>query len=92
MEIKKYIAFSWNADDEGGYWMCPNGEFNPNMGYDPNSGWRAQPSVAIGEFSTVEELAHLLFNDCPDFFDNMDNAMEYAEWVYTSYINDKEDM
>ena len=92
MEIKKYTAFFWSDDDEGGYGMCPNGEFNPNMGYDPNSGWRAQPSDAIGEFSKVDEFARLIFNDCPCFFDTMDNAVEYAKCIYDSYINIKEDM
>lgn len=64
----KYTLYEWIADDEGGYGICLASEFTPNRGYHPESGWRAKPSVKLGDFNTVSELADLLFANDPDWF------------------------
>ena len=71
----KYTLYAWCADDEGGYAICNCGEFTPNRNYHPESGWRAKPSVKIGDFDTVRELAELLYNDSPAYWDSVDYAM-----------------
>ena len=55
----KYTLYAWTADDEGGLAICLYDEFSIYRGYRPETGWRAQPSVKIGDFNTAEELANL---------------------------------
>lgn len=58
--MKTYALYSWRADDEGGISMCFASDWSPRKDYYPRSGWRARPSVLIGEFDTIHELAELL--------------------------------
>lgn len=60
-----YTLFAWFADDEGGYSICRSEDFSPNLNYYPESGWRARPSVKIGDFNTFEELVQLILLDSP---------------------------
>lgn len=84
----KYTLYAWCADDEGGLSICNFGEFTPKRDYHPESGWRAQPSVKIGDFTTASELAALLYKDCPEFYKDENHALvkatewlqEYKEW------------
>ena len=55
----KYTLYAWRSDDEGDFGICKCGDFTPNLNYHPESGWRARPSVKIGDFNTAEELAEL---------------------------------
>lgn len=78
----KYTLYVWCADNEGGYGICPYGEFTPYKGYHPESGWRARPSVKIGDFTTATELASLLYHDCPECYKDENQALKEAtEWL-----------
>lgn len=76
---KTYALYSWCADDEGGYGVCLSEKFTPNLNYNPQSGWRARPSVLVGNFNTVEELADLLIADWPEYYDTKEFAIAEAQ-------------
>ena len=84
----KYTLYVWTSDDEGGYGICLASEFSPSIGYKPESGWRARPSVKVGDFNTVSELADLLFADDPDAFIDKSgayiDAIDMMDW-YNEY-------
>lgn len=61
--MKKYAAYNWMADDEGGTEICFASDWSPEKGYRPWTGWRARPSVLIGYFDTAEELAKLMYDE-----------------------------
>lgn len=77
----KYTIYSWRSDDEGGFGVCNYGEFTPNMNYQPETGWRATPSEKIGDFSTMEELADLLFEYNPEWFKTIEEATKEAKEI-----------
>lgn len=83
MKKFEYTLYEWISDDESGYCICRFGEFNLNLNYNPESGWRAHPSNKIGDFTTVDELAKLILEDvsayCNDFY--MSDAVREAEWL-----------
>ena len=70
----KYTLYVWQSDNEGGYAICKTESFSQMLGYDPDSGWRAKPSITIGEFNTIDEGAHLLYRDGPGFYKNLNSA------------------
>lgn len=61
--MKEYTFYWWQSDDEGGYAICRTEEFSPKRNFQPESGWRAHPSVKVGEFNTVEELGELIYEE-----------------------------
>lgn len=73
-----YTLYEWFADDEGGFGVCETIDFNERVGYHPESGWRARPSIKIGEFSNVKELALLLQLMDPDEYNLYSKALEEA--------------
>jgi hypothetical protein len=89
----KYTLYVWIADDEGGYAICRAEEFSPKRNFYPESGWRAKPSVKIGDFSTVSELADLLYADLPEVYQRKEDAIieatemmrHYKEWEEDEY-------
>ena len=87
MKNNKFVLFAWCADDEGGYGTCLAEKFSSNVGYDPKSGWRAKPSEKIGEFTTVEELANLIYNDSPEYY-TAETAMEEANFLFDRMEDD----
>lgn len=74
----KYALYAWMSDNEGGYGICEANKFTPRIGYDPESGWRARPSVRIGEFDTAEQLAAIMVWDDPGMFANDVEAVQGA--------------
>lgn len=80
--MKKYTVYSWYADDEGGLGVCLTEEFNPSLGYNPLSGWRAKPSEKLGEFNTIEELTDIIFDSDPEWYGTKEYAMEDALLIY----------
>ena len=87
---KKYTLYAGCSDDEGGYGICLASEFTPNCGYCPESGWRAKPSVKIGDFNTVSELADLLYVDDPNWFVDEPGAFMEAVSMMASYDGKEE--
>ena len=81
----KYTLYAWCADNEGGIAICNFGEFSPNRDYYPESGWRAQPSTKIGDFSTVSELADLLYKDNNGWYANKSEALKDATEMMERY-------
>ena len=75
--MKKYVVYDWRADDEGGTGIYLANEWSTMVGYCPESGWRARPSVKIGEFDTVEELAKIL----SDRNEHPLHRYEFSEWL-----------
>ena len=61
-----YTLYYWDSDNEGGIAICRTEEFSPERNFQPETGCRARPSVAIGEFNTVEELGELIFSEYGD--------------------------
>lgn len=61
----KYTLFSWRSDNEGGIGVYPADKFTPMIGYQPNTGWRAEPSQKIGDFSNTDELIEVLLASDP---------------------------
>ena len=61
----KYTLYAWRSDNEGGIGVCPSDEFTPMTGYQPETGWRAEPSEKIGEFSNTDELIEVLLSSDP---------------------------
>ena len=90
MKNNKFVLFAWCADDEGGYGTCLAEKFSSNTGYNPKSGWRAKPSIKIGEFVTVEELANLIHNDSPEYY-TAETAMDEARPLFDRVNNDNDD-
>ena len=84
--LKKYTAYVWTADDEGGIGICDASKFTPNTGYYPASGWRARPSEKIGEFSSVDELAELLFNQDREWYGTIEKAVEEARQLMNDML------
>jgi hypothetical protein len=73
----KYTLYAWLADDEGGMNICKCEDFTPKKEYNPESGWRAMPSVKIGDFDTAEELAKLA----------QISVKEAEEWMEEKYYD-----
>ena len=84
--LKKYTAYVWTADDEGGIGICDASKFTPNTGYYPASGWRARPSEKIGEFSSVDELAELLFNGNSEYYGSIEEAVKEASQLMNDML------
>ena len=82
-----YTLFTWFADDEGGYSICRSEDFSPNLNYYPASGWRARPSVKIGDFTTIEELTNLLFAHDQEWFETIEMAELEARLLMAHYLN-----
>ena len=61
----KYTLYAWRSDNEGGIGVCLSDKFTPMTGYQPETGWRAEPSEKIGEFSNIDELIEVLLNSDP---------------------------
>lgn len=80
--MKRYTVYAWCSDDEGGEAVCLSSDWNPMIGYDPESGWRAEPSKKIGEFDTKEDLKQLLYEADPDWYD----------WGYGNLAEDVADL
>ena len=86
----KYTLYAWRTDDECGLDICFSSEFSSSTGYYPETGWRAEPSVKIGEFNTVSELADLLIADDPLYYKDkdkkfaIDDATEMFNWFKNS--------
>lgn len=89
--MKKFTVYSWRTDDEGDIDVCLTEKFSPSLKYDPYSGWRARPSIKIGEFDTVDELADVLFADSPEFFETKENALTEAMYLYNKCISLEEE-
>ena len=64
----KYTLYVYRYDDEAGYGVVESERFSPSFDYWPESGSRAEPSVKIGEFDTVKELAELLIEREPEHY------------------------
>ena len=77
----KYTVYAWRADDEGGLGVCLTEKFSPSLDYNPSSGCNARPSVKIGEFDTIEELAEVLYEDNPVWYESKENALKEAGWL-----------
>lgn len=77
----RYALYAWMADNEGGYGVCEAEKFTPSLGYDPESGWIARPSVRIGEFDTVQQLAMLMTWDSTGMFANDVDAVRGARML-----------
>ena len=85
--MKKYALYDWLADDEGGFGVCLSKDWNPSVGYYPETGWMARPSILVGDFDTVEECAKLLQQDeeeaCLDYEkrarENKDPRIRFAD-------------
>lgn len=87
----EYTLYAWRSDNEGGIAICKSSEFTPNRNYYPESGWRAKPSIKIGDFSTVSELADLLYKDNDCWYINEDEALEDATEMMKRYLESEED-
>ena len=87
----QYTLYEWFSDDEGGFGVCSCGDFNPNLGYHPESGRRAKPSVKIGDFSSVDELVDLLLHDAPECFNGRSEAAHEARWIMSHCLPDDYD-
>ena len=70
--MKKYTLYYYQTDNEGGYGICLSEDWNPRVGYEPWTGWRARPSEFIGVFDTVEELVDLM-----DGYYSLEEAREF---------------
>ena len=88
LQMKNYTLFAWCADNEGGYSICLSEKFSAKTAYDPGSGWRARPSVKIGEFDTIEELTSLIYTDDPEWFADLDEAMKEAKLLFRDLEDD----
>ena len=80
----KYTLYLWRTDDEGGYGMVESEKFSPSFDYHPETGWRAQPSVKIGEFNTVDELADLLMVKYPEYYTH-ESAEQEANFMFRAH-------
>jgi hypothetical protein len=88
--MKEFTFYWWQSDDEGGYAICRTEEFSPKRNFQPESGWRARPSVKVGEFNTVEELGEIIYNENKGQFSQEEcyvDAQMYFHW----YLEDLED-
>ena len=86
----KYTLYLWRTDDEAGYDMVESERFSPSYDYRPETGWRAKPSVKIGEFNTIEELAELLMKEDPEYLTS-ELAMKDATAIFQWHEAKKED-
>lgn len=86
----KYTLYLWHTDDESGYDMVESERFSPSYDYHPETGWRAEPSVKIGEFNTVEELAELLIKEDPKYW-TPELAMQDATAIFQWHESEKEE-
>lgn len=86
MKNQKFVLYAQCADDEGGYGTCLAEKFTSNIGYNPKSGWRAKPSIEIGRFNTVEELAALFCNDSEYY--TPETAMDEANFFFDRMEDD----
>lgn len=76
--MKKFTLYAWRADDEGGIGICDSANFTPSIGYHPETGCWARPSVKISEFDTAQELAQLLHECDPDLYLSANDALDEA--------------
>lgn len=67
----KYTLFAWRSDNEGGIGVYPSDKFTPMVAYQPETGWRAEPSQKIGEFSNINELINVLLSSDPIYTKDM---------------------
>ena len=87
---KQFTYYWWQSDDEGGYAICKTEEFSPSRNFQPESGWRARPSVKVGEFDTWEELGEIIYAENDGDFPKED-CYEEAEQLFNWYLEDQED-
>ena len=66
-----WTLYSWRSDNEGGIGVCRSSEFTPMTGYQPETGWRAEPSEKIGDFSNIDELIQVLLSSDPIYTKDM---------------------
>lgn len=91
--MKKFTLYYFKADDEGGYGVCKSKDFTPMRGYRPQTGWRAEKSVKIADFDTIEELATIFQADEKEENDaylkeaqnNTDPDVVFGEVVYHNF-------
>ena len=88
--MKEFTFYWWQSDDEGGYAICKTKEFSPKRNFQPDTGWRARPSVKVGEFNTVEELGELIYENNNGEFSKED-CYDEADLLFTWYLEDLED-
>ena len=87
----KYTLFAWRSDNEGGIGVCPSEKFSPMTAYQPETGWRAEPSQKIGDFSNVDELIDVLLSSDPDFYTEetaKQDALEIMEHIYETEMEE----
>lgn len=69
--MKKYIVYEWVRDDEAGHGVCLASEYTPN--FDNENTYK------LGEFNTIEELANIFYSNFPEFYANIQEALQEAK-------------
>ena len=87
---KQFTYYWWQSDDEGGYLICRTEEFSPQRNFQPESGWRACPSIKVGEFDTVEELGEIIYKENEGQF-SREECYADAQMQFNWYLEDQED-
>ncbi len=85
---KQYTFYYWESDESAGYRVCLTEEFSPQKDYRPETGWGARPSIKVGEFNTLEELADIIFEEFKsDTGEGMteEDCWEDAEVFFSEY-------
>lgn len=77
----KFALFSWRRDDEGGWGVCYFKDFNPGVGYNPDSGCWARPSKLICGFNTAEEAANSIYDPKDEYYSKEEIVEEIQELV-----------
>ena len=70
--MKKFTVYEWSIDDEGGFGICLTNKYSDDI----NSPLFDRTQDKIGEFNTVDELAELLYNYNPEYYNSVSNAYE----------------
>ena len=86
-EEKLYTLYSWRTDDEGGYGVCKKDKFSYKVGYRPETGPWARPSIWVGDFNTFEELTELISKE---YGISRTEALEEAKWFMDALLEKEE--
>ena len=85
----KYTVFFWCTDDESGNGIRTFEDFEvkqSNHYFETELPPLSYTEIKIGDFNTVRELATLLYNEDPELYGNLDNALTEANWLMKHYM------